>query len=305
MRRSGVLFSVLVSSAVLAMGFLATPLGGVAHAATVPDVTYTFAASAQSAAASYWTPGAIANATGVAPAGPRSADAVSPPPGIPDPVYFNGVRTVGALFFTTGTENHFCTASVVDSVTLNLVLTAAHCVDHGQGRYATNVVYVPEYHNGIAPYGAWPVATITVTSAWDSAKNVNDDFAFLKVTPPAGQHLPVQLVTGGLLLGPYTGYQHGDVHVIGYNNTDSQPIVCKTSSFYAMPQQQEFYCNNFNDGTSGGPWILGLNPVTGSGIVIGDIGGFEEGGNYPWASYSSYYDATILRLYGAAQAAQL
>jgi hypothetical protein len=43
-------------------------------------------------------------------------------------VHFNGVRTVGALFYTTGSKAHFCTASVVDSATLNLILTAAHCV---------------------------------------------------------------------------------------------------------------------------------------------------------------------------------
>lgn len=233
-----------------------------------------------------------------------AADSVNPPPGIPNPVYFNGVPTVGALFFTTGAQNHFCTASVTDSVTMNLVLTAAHCVAYGNGAYAQDVVYVPEWHNGVAPYGAWPVANITVTSSWNQSGDINSDFAFLKVAPPSGTRLPVQAVTGGLKLGSFTGYNHKNIHVIGYNNTDSAPIVCATSSFYAMPSQDEFYCNNYNDGTSGGPWILGLNPVTGTGTVFGDIGGYEQGGDYPWASYSAYYDATIERLWLQAQTSQ-
>jgi V8-like Glu-specific endopeptidase len=213
---------------------------------------------------------------------------------------------VGALFFTTGTDDHFCTASVVDSGTLDLVLTAAHCVAYGDGVYAQDVVYVPEWHDGVSPYGAWPVETITVTSAWNSSQDVNDDYAFLKVAPPAGTHLPVQLVTGGLTLASNTGYSHKGIQVIGYNNTDNAPIICSTSSFYGnIPDQEEFYCNNYNDGTSGGPWIIGLNPVTGSGLVFGDIGGYDQGGDYPWYSYSSYYDATIEQLYIQAQLAQI
>ena len=50
-----------------------------------------------------------------------------------------------------------------------------------------------------------------------------------------------------------------------------------------------FYCNNYQDGTSGGPWITHFNPVTGTGTVIGEIGGYEEGGDYAWQSFSPYY----------------
>jgi V8-like Glu-specific endopeptidase len=234
--------------------------------------------------------------------GARAASTPQPPPGTPNPVYFEGVPTVGALFSTTGTKTHFCTASVVDSATLNLVLTAAHCV-YGSDGPATNVVYVPGWHDGISPYGAWPVTSITVAPGWKQSQNPDLDFAFLKVSPPAGQHLPVQLVTGGLRLGVNAGYDH-PVYVIGYNNTDSQPIGCATKSFEFEPAQMEFYCNNFWDGTSGGPWITDFNPRTGTGTVIGDIGGYDQGGDYPWASYSDYYAQPIVRLYAEAEFAR-
>jgi V8-like Glu-specific endopeptidase len=288
---------------------LATTAG--AASASSPDgssVTYTYSSAQQSAAATFWTSSAMAAATGVSDGAVKPAATPAPPAGIPNPTYFDGIKTVGALFFTTGTgQDHFCTASAVNSLTLDLVLTAAHCVAYGDDTFAQDVVYVPEWHNGVSPYGAWPVQNITVTSSWDQNQNdVNADFAFLKVGPPAGTSRPIQLVTGGLTLGSYLGYNHDNINVIGYNNTDSQPIICDTSSFYGdIPDQEEFYCNNYNDGTSGGPWIIGLNPVTGTGIVFGDIGGYDQGGDYPWYSYSSYYNATIDELYVQAQASQL
>jgi hypothetical protein len=289
---------------------LAATTAGVASASSADGstVTYTYSSAQQSAAASYWTSSAMAAAARVTNGSVKAADVPTPPANIPNPVYFNGVRTVGALFFTTGTgQDHFCTASVVNSLTLDLVLTAAHCVAYGDNTFAQDVVYVPEWHNGVSPYGAWPVQNITVTSSWDQNQNdVNTDFAFLKVGPPAGTSRPIQLVTGGLTLGSDLGYNHSNINVIGYNDTDSQPIICNTKSVYGdIPDQELFYCNNYNDGTSGGPWIIGLNPVTGSGTVFGDIGGYDQGGDYPYYSYSSYYGAAIDFLYVQAQASQL
>jgi hypothetical protein len=69
---------------------------------------------------------------------------------------------------------------------------------------------VPGWHDGISPYGAWPVTSITVAAGWKQSQNPGLDFAFLKVSPSAGQHLPVQLVTGGLQLGVNAGYQEAE-----------------------------------------------------------------------------------------------
>ena len=266
---------------------------------SVPGIVHAVAEAAQDAAAGYWTPARMASATPVTSARPSGSGA---PPGTPNPVYSNGVRTVGALFFTTGTKTHFCTASVVDSATLNIVLTAAHCV-YGSG-YATRIAYVPGWHRGVSPYGVWPVQSITVASGWQQSHSDSLDFAFLKVAPPSGQPLPVQLVTGGLVLGIDQGYAH-PVEVVGYNDTDSRPVKCATKSFEFKPGQMEFYCNGFWDGTSGGPWITNFDASTGTGMAIGDIGGYEQGGDYPWASYSDYYGEPTLQLFHQAQASQV
>jgi V8-like Glu-specific endopeptidase len=320
LRRLGRLSAVVAATAVTVSAY-AAGAAGTARAAAGPAggtpatqaVVHPVAKAAQASARSFWTAARMKSATPAGQASPggtgsrqapqgAAASTPQPPPGIPNPTYFNGVRTVGALFFTTGTQAHFCTASVVDSALLDLVLTAAHCV-YGSS-YATNVAYVPEWHQGVSPYGSWAVQSITVAAGWKQSQDPNLDFAFLAVAPPPGTSRPIQLVTGGLLLGVNAGYAH-PVTVIGYNNTDDQPINCASTSFKFETGQMEFYCNNFQDGTSGGPWILHFNPVTGGGIVFGDIGGYEQGGDYPWASYSVYYSTSILRLFLQAQRQQI
>lgn len=271
---------------------------GPSQAATgSPDTTMTrVAAGGISAARGYWTAGRMADATPVSPGGATP----SPPPGTPEPVSFAGVPTVGALFFTTGSKRHFCTASTVAAPTRDLVLTAAHCV-YSTG-YTSDVVYVPGYHDGVSPYGAWPVTTMLVSAAWQGSHDPDSDYAFLSVAPPSGTTRPLESVTGALLLGADTGYDH-QVEVIGYNDTDDAPIGCATTSTEFEPHQMTLNCDGYWSGTSGGPWITHFDPATGSGVLVGDIGGYETGGDYAWTSYSPYYDGRLLLLYARAEAA--
>jgi V8-like Glu-specific endopeptidase len=253
----------------------------------------------QDATRHFWTRSRLAAATALPVPQPMRAGSAATQ-GIPSPVKFDGVPTVGALFFTTGKQAHFCTASVVNSRTANLILTAAHCV-YGSAP-ASNIEFVPEYHHGQRPYGAWPVQRITVAAGWRKSHNINLDFAFLTVSPPAGTTRPIQFVTGGLWLGINRGYAH-PIEVIGYNDTQNTPIGCATHSFKypAKAGQMKFYCNAFWNGTSGGPWIVNYDPHTGAGLVIGVIGGYQQGGDPPWASYSDYFSWPTLHLYLQAQ----
>jgi len=101
-------------------------MGGTASAASstvsagspATAVSHTVTRAARSAAHSFRTRSRMESATPVGQAAPRGgaqAGTAEPPPGIPSQTYLDGVPTVGALFFTTGTQAHFCTASVVDS----------------------------------------------------------------------------------------------------------------------------------------------------------------------------------------------
>jgi V8-like Glu-specific endopeptidase len=61
---------------------------------------------------------------------------------------------VGALFLHDASGNHFCTASVVASPGRDLLVTAAHCINGGpHGGARSDIVFIPGYRDGHAPYG--------------------------------------------------------------------------------------------------------------------------------------------------------
>jgi hypothetical protein len=264
-------------------------------AGSTTAVTDQVSGAAQRGALAHWTPRGMRTATALSPARPahsRAVPDVTAPRGTPRAVSFTGSPTTGALFYTTGGKNHFCTASVVDSTAGDMVLTAAHCV-YWKG-FATYIEYVPGYYDGKRPYGAWPVAKITVASGWKSSHNPDLDFAFLATASVAGRR--IQARTGGLTIG-FTRWYGEKIEVIGHNDTDAEPVRCATRSFRFRTGQMEFYCHGFRTGTSGGPWIIGYNARNGTGTVFGVIGGYELGGDYEWASYSAYFGSATRSLY--------
>ncbi len=214
---------------------------------------------------------------------------------------FEGTPAVGALFVTgtTGSRTHFCTASVVDSPRRDMIITAAHCL----ASYAANpeqITFVPGYHDGEAPYGVWTTARVLVDNAWAPAADPDDDVAFLIVTSPSGG-TRIEDVTGAERLG--IDQPTGAVRVIGYPNSQERPITCQNRTTKFSARQQQFDCGGFTNGTSGGPFLADVSPATGNGLVVGVIGGYEQGGDTPAVSYSATFGSNIAALYRSAVAA--
>jgi V8-like Glu-specific endopeptidase len=287
--------------AVIAAAPVVAVLEGTAGATTRPvpetGVELAVGQAAQQSTRAFWTPARMAAATPV----PKPLSAVTfgpasgPPPGTPTAKLFNGVPTVGALFFVNN-GTHFCTASVIGSRAGDLVLTAAHCVYYA-GHAFKNIEFVPGYHQaGKAPYGRWAVSKIFVAHGWANGQNPNLDFAFVTVSPPTGTTRTIQQVTGALQLGIDRPYKR-PIEVIGYNTVNTRPVECATHSFEFEPTQLEFYCHDYRNGTSGSPWIVRYNGRNGTGLVIGTIGGFELGGDFEWASYSAYFGQSTYQLW--------
>jgi V8-like Glu-specific endopeptidase len=210
---------------------------------------------------------------------------------------FAGTPAVGALFTMSKGKlgRHFCTASVVGSPHGDLVITAAHCVTGTSG-----IVFVPGYDRGAAPYGIWTVTKIYADQSWTSSSDPDDDVAFLRVTQ-ADSIVSIEDVTGAEALEAGTPARQL-VEVIGYPDSGSQPIVCRNWTREPMSEQLEFDCGGYTDGTSGGPFLASVNPLTGQGTVIGVIGGYEQGGLTPQVSYSSRFGANVAALYRVAVA---
>ena len=212
---------------------------------------------------------------------------------------FSGEPAVGALFTTSAGRlgQHFCSASVVDSPAGDLVMTAAHCATGVSG----TIDFVPGYDNGSTRYGVWTVTKVYVDHAWSSSASQDDDFAFLRVSDSAAS-TPIEDETGAekLVTGAPTAHQM--VQVIGYPDGANQPVTCRNWLREPMTDQLEFDCGGYPDGTSGGPFLSQVNPSTGQGLLIGVIGGYEQGGNTPQVSYSSRLGASAAALYKTAVA---
>ena len=113
---------------------------------------------------------------------------------------FGATSTVGALFTMTpdgqlGT--HFCTGSVVDSPSGDLVITAAHCVNQSS---VGTVAFVPDYAAGKGPFGVWTVRQVIEDQQWSSSQDPDDDYAFLVVSQH-GSRTAIEDLTGGEVIG--------------------------------------------------------------------------------------------------------
>lgn len=199
---------------------------------------------------------------------------------------------VGPLFYGNG--RHHCTASVVDSPGGDLLVTAAHCI-YGGGGYHSGMEFAPGYSEGAAPSGRWQAAAMFVDRQWVTSRAEDDDVGFILVRPNHGQ--TVEEAVGAERLG--IGYGPvNQVTVTGYPTESGSPVICTRASSSWSPGQMRFDCDGFSGGTSGGPW------VTGSGEVIGVIGGYQRGGDTPDVSYSPRFGDRVRALYNLAAASR-
>ncbi|MCB5906866.1 trypsin-like serine peptidase [Streptomyces pinistramenti] len=250
----------------------------------------------QKAVLDYWTPQRIAALTG------PSAD--KPPKSGPDGAPWTNQnalpRTVGRLFFTDHGEDSSCTATVVDSANGSTVVTAGHCVNSGNllgedNQWSANVMFVPGYHDGEAPYGKFvgrlgvAAATWLKNDAQHSEKFDAYDQAFVVLNPDA-QGGRLRSAVGA---AQQIGFdQPGDrpVHQFGYPRAASDPAREGLAEYtgarlaYCTGQAEEYPGTPdwpepkgqwgtacvMGGGSSGGPRIADVDPKSGLGTVVGD-----------------------------------
>jgi V8-like Glu-specific endopeptidase len=242
---------------------------------------------------------AVVVAAGVALAGYPAAQAAAQrwPASGRTAVSYAGTPAVGALFVVSdGRLRHFCSAAVVRSPKGDLGITAAHCL---QGKHLGahgNVFFAPGYHTGRFPYGRWPVMSALVSRSWRRHRDPDDDVAFF-VIGRAGRR--VQRLTGAETLVTDARLPE-PVQVIGYPDKASRPVTCTAPARVLRRHglsQLVFRCGGYTGGTSGGPFLARVRKASGTGEVIGVIGGYQQGGNLPGVSYSARFSRSIAALY--------
>ncbi|GAY12338.1 hypothetical protein TOK_0733 [Pseudonocardia sp. N23] len=238
---------------------------------------------ASAATGSPAAPGAPTAAAGTAPT--TTAAAAGPQVAWP---------AIGAIFDAADvgpdgpTGDHFCSGAVVDTPTGDTVVTAAHCVAEGDGSAPdTDLVFVPGYHDGVAPFGTWTVSDAAVDQRWIDDADPDLDIAFLVVG--RGGAGPLQDITGAyrLTVDPGDG---GPVQVVGYPEGADAPVAPSGVATRFSPTQLRLADADLPGGTSGGPWLRDGTEV------IGVTGGYQQGGESEDVSYASYLDADAAAL---------
>lgn len=193
---------------------------------------------------------------------------------------------IGKLFFTLNAKNYVCSASVIGRST---VATAGHCNSDGAGHFATNRLFCPSWHKGAADAtrGCWSVNTSFVSSRWHSLSDPDYDYTCLVMnTTGTKQANKIGNVTGWLgrawNWGPSQpersfGYPAGSPFT-GGRLIEVASTEWYTHDFVSGGQISKLMGNDMTGGSSGGPWVLGLNN-TGSEVADTDASGVTDPGN--------------------------
>ncbi|WP_433231424.1 trypsin-like serine peptidase [Micromonospora sp. CA-248260] len=252
-------------------------------------------AAERQAVLAYWTPQRIADL--------KTPSAQVRPVAKPDGAPWTGAdavsRTVGRLFFTDHGEDTSCTATVLDSANRSTVVTAAHCVNNTDligedNQWSANVLFIPGYRDGRAPYGRFVGRLSVAPSTWllnDQIESLYDSYdqAFV-VLHPNSDGRRVQDAVGAAQRIGYDVPGARVVHQFGYPRASSDETrqglpeytgerlaYCAgraveqqaTEEWPEPPGQWGTECV-MGGGSSGGPRFATLDRRTGLGIVVGD-----------------------------------
>ncbi|MER7848133.1 hypothetical protein ABTZ03_29795 [Kitasatospora sp. NPDC096077] len=281
----------------------AAPAGAATGRAVVHPEAVT--AAQQQAVLDYWTPERMAALT--------TPSSSNPPKSAPDGAPWTGSdtlsRTVGRLFFTNHGADESCTATVVNSANRSTVVTAGHCVNSpdllgDNDEWLANEMFVPGYHDGLAPYGTFVARAGVADATWllndeqNALKYNAYDQAFLVLnTDAAGRR--VQDAVGAAQRIGFDRPGSASVHQFGYPRqaagdptraglpeyTGARLAHCtgRTREYagtaqYPQPRGEWGAPCVMGGGSSGGPRIADFDPSSGIGTVVGDntLGGFFD-----------------------------
>lgn len=204
--------------------------------------------------------------------------------------------TIGKLFFNQNGGSYVCSAaSIASSSASHAIMTAGHCINDGSGHWSYNMVFVPAYNNGSAPYGQWTIiyATERAFVSWVSGGDLARDIAGAKVYSLGGQTLAQRVGWLGFAWN-WSRVQHW--WEIGYPQAapfdGKWMIACQASYAYdspfgSSPDPMGVGCD-MTGGCSGGPWVFRM----GSGNYLNGVNSHRRTG-YNNELYSPYVDGTV------------
>ena len=174
-------------------------------------------------------------------------------------------RTIGKLFFKRNGGRYVCSAASIGN---NAIWTAGHCLHSGNGKasgWATDVVFVPAYKDGSAPYGQWRAKQLFTSPSWYRGgipAGLTQDWGGAVLHPLNGRTISQRVGWLGFATN-FNRYQHW--HSFGYPAaapfTGKRMVVASASFAYTgqvAGTDTTGMGNDMTGGSSGGPWIMNL-----------------------------------------------
>jgi hypothetical protein len=234
-----------------------------------------------------------------------------PPEGDPPDAAITSPYSRNGKFFHSDPRagsNGACTASLIGPT---LIVTAGHCVSTAStvasGRYFhTNLMFVPAFTNGSAPFNAWSADSVLVNNAWffsDGSVPNPADYALVRLAPISG-------IQPGAVIGFHgwatNALANNDVTQLGYpGNLDGGNLMEVNHSKIQKSGGKNTYIigSAMGAGASGGPWLqdfgvqpVGAPPVTPSRNLVVGVSSYFPGGTTVGSYGASQFDARFVDL---------
>ena len=185
-------------------------------------------------------------------------------------------RTKGKLFFNGyETGNAYCSASVLNTPSKSVIITAAHCVYSSKEGWAKDAVFVPDYDRTQAdpdPVGVWTARSMRTFDSWRADQtDFRNDVAYVTLNDGGDANKPVVDVVGGHGLA-WGGSYVFRATIFGYPTNKTNPdgrgtiYSCVKTTEESEGKVRTEGCD-FGFGGSGGPWLYRYNESTGLGYV--------------------------------------
>lgn len=165
----------------------------------------------------------------------------------------------GKVFFTLDGSDHVCSGTATRSTNGDVVTTAGHCVNDGDGTFATKFAFVPAYDNGKAPHGTWTAERLYTPKKWARGGDNNYDAGFAVMREnSAGKSLTTVAGSYGIAFDQDRGLEYRTYGYPAESPYDGERLrTCSgtaTSDRYAGNTAQGVECG-MTAGSSGGAWI--------------------------------------------------
>lgn len=210
--------------------------------------------------------------------------------------------TIGKLFFTQYGVNYVCSAAVIGKdYNSNSIMTAGHCLHKGDNKttgWSTNVVFVPAYRDGTAPFGQWTASILSVRTPWYVSADAAKDVGAARLNKNSAGKTITQVVG-------YLGFAWNQSRVLhwwalGYPAQSpfngQRMIVCQASYAYdspfgSTPKPMGIGCD-MTGGCSGGPWVWQFA----TNNYLNGVNSHRRSG-YTKEIFSPYFDSAIKTLW--------